>query len=287
MSSMVEDRHVIEALGKVRVVIENGEITEIGSSNVKYCPMFHAMHGVEELNEEFIRKNINFRIKDFGMCTPQRIIEMDDAITVGISEILKTNMELGNIDCVVGACDGAGTLIMTNPRVVQGVGARVSGLVSTTPIPEVIEKLQQKDSVILNPETAELNQLEGLKLALDKGYKNIAITILPSPMVEEIRNYPVDDDVNVYILVAHTTGTAPEDVKMIFDNADIVTACASKHIAEYTDKYQPYYYGLKVPIFCASENGRELLDNRLEKIGKPLSTNEYPRNKSDIPHVLL
>ena len=25
---MVEDRHVIEALGKVRVVIENGEITE-------------------------------------------------------------------------------------------------------------------------------------------------------------------------------------------------------------------------------------------------------------------
>ena len=25
---MVEDRHVIEALGKVRVVIENGEITD-------------------------------------------------------------------------------------------------------------------------------------------------------------------------------------------------------------------------------------------------------------------
>ena len=287
MSSMVEDRHVIEALGKVRVVIENGEITEVGSSEVKYCPMFHAMHGVEELNEEFIRKNINFRIKDFGMCTPQRIIEMDDAITVGISEILKSNMELGNIDCVVGACDGAGTLIMTNPRVVQGIGARVSGLVSTTPIPEVIEKLQQKDSVILNPETAELNQLEGLKLALDKGYKNIAITILPSHMVEEIRNYPIDDDVNVYILVAHTTGTAPEDVKMIFNNADIVTACASKHVAEYTDKYQPYYYGSKVPIFCASEEGHKLLDNRLKKIGKPLSNNNYPRNKSDIPHKLI
>ena len=73
---MVEDRHVIEALGKVRVVIENGEITDIGpSAGVKYCPMFHAMHGVNELNEEFIRKNINFRIKDFGMCTPERIIE--------------------------------------------------------------------------------------------------------------------------------------------------------------------------------------------------------------------
>ena len=79
---MVKDRHVIETLGKVKVVIEDGEITSVGSSEMKYCPMFHAMHGVEELNEEFIRKNINFRIKDFGMCTPERIIEMDDTITI-------------------------------------------------------------------------------------------------------------------------------------------------------------------------------------------------------------
>lgn len=284
---MVEDRHVIETLGKVEVVIENGEITSVGSSEMTYCPMFHAMHGVDELNEEFIRKNINFRIEDFGMCTPDRVVEMDDAVTVGISEILKTNMEKGNIDCVVGACDGAGTLLMTNPRVVQGVGGRVSGLISTTPIPEVIKKLEDRDSVILNPETAELNQIEGLKLALDNGYKNIAITILPSPMVEEIRNYPVDDDVNIFIFVAHTTGIEPDNVGMLFDNADIVTACASKAISDYADKYEPYYYGVKVPIFCASEDGRRLLDIRLEKIGKPLSTNVYPRNKDNAPHKLL
>lgn len=284
---MVEDKHVIETLGKVRVVIENGQITEVGSSEMKYCPMFHAMHKVDELNEEFIRKNIQFRIDDFGMCTPQRVIEMDDLVTVGISEILKTNMEKGNIDCVVGACDGAGTLIMTNPRVVQGVGGRVSGLVSTTPIPEVIKGLEEKDCIILDPETAELNQLEGLKIALDRGYKNIAITILPCEMIEEIRNYPVDDDVNVYIFVAHTTGATAEEVEMMFENADIVTACASKAIDEYADEHKPYYYGVKVPIFCASDDGRRMLDVRLEKIGKPLTTNEYPRNKDDAPHKLL
>ena len=283
----MQDRHVIETLGKVKVVIENGEIVEVGSSEMKYCPMFHAMHGVEELNEEFIRKNINFRIEDFGMCTPQRVIEMDDAITVGVSEILKTNMEKGNIDCVVGACDGAGTLLMTNPRVVQGVGGRVSGLISTTPIPEVIQNLEEKGSVVLDPETAELNQLEGLKLALEKGYKNIAITILPSPMVEEIRNYPVGDDVNVYIFVAHTTGVKCDEVKMLFENADIVTACASKAISDYADEHKPYYYGVKVPIFCASEDGRRLLDVRLEKINKPLTNNNYPRNKDDAPYKLL
>ena len=226
------------------------------------------------------------------MCTPQRVIEMDDLVTVGISEILKTNMEKGNIDCVVGACDGAGTLLMTNPRVVQGVGGRVSGLVSTTPIPEVIKNLEEKDCVILNPETAELNQLEGLKIALDKialdkGYKDIAITILPSPMVEEIRNYPVDDDVNVYIFVAHTTGASPDEAEMLFENADIVTACASKAVSDYADENKPYYYGVKVPIFCASEDGRRFLDVRLEHIGKPLTTNDYPRDKSDAPHKLI
>lgn len=284
---MLEDKHVIETLGKVRVVIENGEITEVGESEMKYCPMFHAMHKVDELNEEFIRKNINFRIEDFGMCTPDRVIEMDDAVTVGISEILKTNMEKGSIDCVVGACDGAGTLLMTSPRVVQGVGGRVSGLVSTTPIPDVIRRLEEKGSTVLDPETAELNQLEGLKLAVEKGFKNIAITILPCPMVEEIRSYPVGDDVNVYIFVAHTTGIAADEVEMLFENADIVTACASKAISDYADEHKPYYYGVKVPIFCASEKGRELLDARLEHINKPLTTNEYPRNKDDAPHKLL
>ena len=285
---MVKDKHVIEALGKVNVVIENGQITEVGpSTEMKYCPLFHAMHNVEELNEEFIRKNITFRIEDFGMCTPQRIIEMDDAITVGVSEILKTNLEEGNIDCVVGACDGAGTVIMTQPRVVQGVGARVSGLISTTPIPEVIEKLEQKDSIVLNPQTAELNQLEGLKIALKKGYKNIAITVIPSTMIEELRNYPVDDDVNIYIFVAHTTAVEPDIAEMLFENADIVTACASKYVRGYADEHELYYYGEKVPIFCASDEGRRLLDTRLKKINKPLSTNNHPRNKEDSPRKLL
>ena len=285
---MIEDRHVIETLGKVRVVIENGEVTEVGESDMKYCPMFHAMHKVDELNEEFIRKNITFRIEDFGMCTPQRVIEMDDLVTVGISEILKTNMEKGNIDCVVGACDGAGTVIMTNPRVVQGVGGRVSGLISTTPIPEVIRNLEEKDSIVLDPETAELNQLEGLKIALEKGYKNIALTVIPSPMIRELREYPVDDDdVNVYIFVAHTTGVTRAEAEMIFECGDIVTACASKEVRGYADEIQPYYYGDKVPIFCATEDGRRFLDTRLEKIGKPLTTTDYPRDKSDSPHKLI
>ena len=35
------------------------------------------------------------------------------------------------------------------------------------------------------------------------------------------------------------------------------------------------------------EAGREMLNNKLKKIGKPLTTNDYPRNKEDIPHKLI
>ena len=126
-----------------------------------------------------------------------------------------------------------------------------------------------------------------MKIALDKGYKNIAITVIPSPMIRELREYPVDDDVNVYIFVAHTTGVTRAEAEMMFECGDIVTACASKEVRGYADEIEPYYYGVKVPIFCASEEGRRFLDVRLEHIGKPLTTKDYPRDKSDAPHKLI
>ena len=36
----MNDRHVIEALGKAEVVIENGKITYIGEPVVDYCSIF-------------------------------------------------------------------------------------------------------------------------------------------------------------------------------------------------------------------------------------------------------
>jgi hypothetical protein len=64
-------RHVIEALGKTRVVIEDGKVIEVGEPMVKYCPLFYKHRGIEEITPEIVRKNVEFRIKDFGMCSPE------------------------------------------------------------------------------------------------------------------------------------------------------------------------------------------------------------------------
>ena len=281
---MGEDKHIIEALGKTRVVIEDGIITNISEPEIDWCPIFAKYHNIKHITREDVRRNIEYRIDDFGMCTAKRQLKMNDMLSVGISEILRSNVKLGNIDCVVGACEGVGTVLMTDPDVVQGVGGRVSGLVSTTPIEEIISQLGVEN--VLDPSTAKLDQLEGLKKAIDMGYKNIAVTVIPGPLVKQLRGLELPSGVNVYIFVAHTTGVDEVIAEELFDNADIVTACASKSISKLANEKKPYYYGTAVPIFAVSDEGKFLLDARLKDIGKPLSIKDYPLDFSKQPRPL-
>ncbi len=62
------DEHIIEAIGKTRVVVRNGEVVEVGEPEIDYCPIFDKYRGIKELTSESVRDNIEFRIKDFGMC---------------------------------------------------------------------------------------------------------------------------------------------------------------------------------------------------------------------------
>ena len=281
----MDDRHVIEALGKAEVVIENGKITYIGEPVVDYCSIFDNGQHNGDLTKEFIKSNINKRIDEFGMCTPQRSIDVEDTMSFGTSETLKTNMINGNVDCVVGACDGVGTLLIDDAELVQGVGGRVSALISTTPIDEVMDKVGREN--VLNPETAELNPLKGLEMAIERGYKNIAITIIPTEMVKDLRQYPKPEDVNIYIFVAHTTNVSKKEAEMLFDYADVISGCSSINIRETAEERKPYYAGKKVPLYAETENGKRLLNERLEYIGYELCERKYPQDFTQSPKPLI
>ncbi|SDA66096.1 methanogenesis marker 8 protein [Methanobrevibacter millerae] len=281
----MNDRHVIEALGKAEVVIENGKITYIGEPVVDYCSIFDNGQHNGDLTKEFIKSNINKRIDEFGMCTPQRSIDVEDTMSFGTSETLKTNMINGNVDCVVGACEGVGTLLIDDAELVQGVGGRVSALISTTPIYEVMDKVGREN--VLNPENAELNPLKGLEMAIERGYKNIAITIIPTEMVKDIRQYPKPEDVNIYIFVAHTTNVSKKEADMLFDYADVISGCSSINIRETAEERKPYYAGKKVPLYAVTENGKRLLNERLEYIGYELCEKKYPQDFTQSPKPLI
>jgi len=281
----MDDRHVIEALGKAEVVIENGKITYIGEPVVDYCSIFDNGQHNGDLTKEFIKSNINKRIEEFGMCTPQRSFDVEDTMSFGTSETLKTNMINGNVDCVVGACEGVGTLLIDDADLVQGVGGRVSALISTTPIDEVIDNVGRDN--VLNPETAELNPLKGLEMAIERGYKNIAITIIPTEMVKDLRQHPKPEDVNIYIFVAHTTNVSKKEAEMLFDYADVISGCSSINIRETAEERKPYYAGKKVPLYAVTENGKRLLNERLEYIGYELCEKKYPQDFTQSPKPLI
>ena len=76
--------HIIEALGKSRITIENGKVVDVTEPEIEYCPLFDHHRGIKKLTKEVIAKNIQFRIDDFGMCTANRQLRMKDFLNFGI-----------------------------------------------------------------------------------------------------------------------------------------------------------------------------------------------------------
>lgn len=274
--------HVIEALGLTRVTIKDGKVVDVGEPEVEYCPLFDHHRGIKKLTKEVIAENIQFRIDDFGMCTPERQLRMKDFLNFGISEIMCTLLDENEIDCVVMVLEGCGTVIVTEPELVQGIGGRVSGLVRTSPIPELFPKIGEEN--IVNTETAEIDQIEGIKLAINQGYKNIAVTLALASDAEKIselkKEYP---EINIYVFVVHTSKRTPEEARILFDTCDVATGCASKNIREIGYNESLKIVGQSIPIFAKTENGKRFLEMRLEKIGGEKPKKDNP----DLPYPLI
>ena len=260
------DEHVIEALGKTRVRVKDGKVIEVGEPKIEYCPIFDKYRGIKELTPTTVKDNIEFRIKEFGMCTEDRTLRMNDFLSFGVSETLSTLVEEGIIDCVVSVCEGCGTVILSEPELVQGTGGRVSGLVSTTPIENLIEELGREN--VLDPENASIDMIKGTLKAIEIGYKKIAVTIVSPDDAKKLREIESENkDIKIYIFAAHVTQLSREDAEDIFNNADVVTGCASKYIREIGEEKNFFTAGASIPIYGVTEAGKRFLKMRIDKIG--------------------
>lgn len=260
------DEHVMEALGKAKIVIKDGKVVKVGEPQIDYCPLFHKYRGIEKLNSKIIEENMEFRIKDFGMCTGQRKLKMGDFLSFGISETLSTLLDEKIIACTVIVCEGCGTVIVEDPELVQGIGGRISGIIKTSPIKEVINTLGENK--VLNPENAEINQVKGVLKAINDGYKKIGVTVASAEDAVKLRELESQyDEVKIYIFTVHTTGISRGDAKIMFENADIITSCASIHLRNIAEERDTFRVGSSIPIYAASNDGEKFLKMRIEKIG--------------------
>ena len=259
-----------------RVTIEDGKVVEVTEPRVRYCPLFAKRRGMEELNKESIRENIEYRISSFGMCTEDRVTTMDNFLNFGISETLCSALKNEKIDAAVIAADGCGTAVITDPSLVQGMGGRISGICETEPIPKVVEAVGREN--MLDPDTARIDMEVGVDKAFAMGYHRVAVT---TPFVDSAVRMREKYGDRLIIIGVHTTGMSEEDAVRAFDTFDIITACASRYLREEClRRPDTLVAGNKVPVYGVTEKGKELVRDKLDEVGKepwhPGEPTQYP-----------
>lgn len=260
--------HVMEILGKARVVVENGEVVEVSDPLISWCPIFDKARGITEITKEEIKKNMEFRIRDFGLFTSNRQLDMDVFVGFGASETMMTGLKRGLLDTTVTACDGAGSVISNNPDLVQGMGARISGLVETEPIDETINGISKRGGIVLDPSTARIDSVAGARKAAELGYRKIAVTVVFPETAKQLRDLEDELDLELTIIGAHVTGIDRDFAAELLKYVDIVTSCASKNIRELAEPL--VQVGSAVPLFGITKRGKELLLERAKEVEAPL-----------------
>jgi putative methanogenesis marker protein 8 len=255
------DEHIIEAIGRSRIVIRDGKVVEVGEPIIADCPLAKRFaYPIPAITKDAIKANIEHRIKAFGMCTADREVQDSrEFVGFGASELLSFGLKTGSIDAVVLACDGAGTVIVTKPEMVQGIGGRMSGLVRTSPHSSVMDRIEQAGGIVLDKKHAIIDQIAGVALAVSEGYRMIAVTVATPDIAAAIRKIHPD----IFIFAVHVTGLSAEDAKSLVDASDLVTACASRTIREIAGSKALLQAGISVPVFAMTRRGKGLI---IEKI---------------------
>ena len=264
---MGKDRHVFETMGKTRVVVENGKVVGVGKPLLKYCPLWAKIRGIKELNEKVIKENVEFRIQDFGMCTVDREVEAEVFVGFGASETFMTALHSGLLDATVTVCEGAGTVVTSNPALVQGIGARLSGVIETTPVEGIIKKIRDRGGEMLDP--PRIDQAAGLQIALELGYERVGVTVSTVADAEKCRAISK----RAVIFGVHLTGISKTEAEEFCEITDLITACASPHIRERAKEKARLQAGTAIPIFALTPQGKELLLERAKEVKDTLLLN--------------
>jgi hypothetical protein len=85
-----------------------------------------------------VERVLKGHIEELGMYDPHRALNLElKPVSFGASEIVMDAMTKGLVDAAVVVCEGAGTVVVSKPDVLQAMGAHLTGLISTEPINEI------------------------------------------------------------------------------------------------------------------------------------------------------
>lgn len=267
MHSNVCGKHELLCRG-ARVLVDESGVHVLTEPAVRSCPYVIATYKINEINREAVRRIVESKIEEFGFFCPHRSLESELVVPFGSSEIISSTIgEL--LDCAVIVCDGAGSVITSNPELVQGIGARMNGLLSTTPIPEVIEAIRRRGGDVLDE--PRIDQVEAVRKAIERGFKRVAVTVI-GPMASEIKELrDLERQYSVKLAIFSTCNTLAEEKDIEYIKlADVVCASASRLLMEKIGRMALMQLGIHIPVFILTEFGKKITLRYLEKVRSPI-----------------
>lgn len=244
-----------------KVLVKDREIKILTEPKIVYCPLLEMLYGIKKVDRETVKNCVKKKIENFGFCCEYRIFDSSIVVPYGSSEIISTCMVEGLLDCAVTVCEGAGTVISGNPQLVQEIGARLTGIIRTTPIKSIIEYINSRGGVVLNELTAEIDQFKGVVKAVELGFKRIAVTVahFDSKIIEQIRKFEKEAHVQIAIFSVCNTCASEEDVERIVNGVDVVCASASRILRERAGAKALIQLGVAIPVFALTKLGKKLI----------------------------
>lgn len=246
------------------VSVKDGKVKVLTDPKVKRCPLRTLLYGHKEETRETVKKVLEHHIKELGMYTENRVLELtEDPISFGASEMMMNALQEGILDACVIVCDGAGTVIATRAEVVQAIGIHMTGIIKTDPIKKTQKGLIQRGCLLID-ENASIDQVKGVELAIKHGFKRIAVTITRDDIniLPQIRKHEKEAQISAAIFAVHTTGITTEDAQILINNADLVWSCASKVARELIGKRAVLQIGISIPVFALTDLGKRIILNR-------------------------
>ncbi|MEM2987674.1 MAG: DUF2099 family protein [Candidatus Bathyarchaeia archaeon] len=255
----VKGEHEIYCCG-ARVRISEKGIEILSEPTIKYCPLHETLYGTKKIDGEAVKKSVEMKIAGFGFCCGNRAFDDEPIVAYGASEMMRVWLERRIIDCAVVVGEGAGTVITSNGRLVQAIGARLTGIVKTSPIPEIIQKIKSQGGTVLDEKSAIIDQVGGVKRALDLGFRHVAVSVagFQSKVISDIRKIEVDAKADFLIFSVCNTCVGKADVEHIA-RADVVCASASKILREEIGKKAILQLGVTIPVYALTEKGKRLV----------------------------
>lgn len=244
-----------------KVLIKNGNIEVLTEPRIVYCPLLEAFYCVRKVDREVVKNCVKMKIEGFGFCCESRIFDSSMVVPYGSSEIISTCVKEGLLDCAVTVCEGAGTVISSNPQLVQEIGARLTGIIRTTPVGKIIKHIKDRGGVILNESTAEIDQFKGVVKAVELGFNRIAVTVahFNSKSIEYIRRFEKERNVQIAIFSVCNTCATKEDAERVLAGADVICASASRIIREGVGPKALIQLGIAIPVFGLTKLGKKLI----------------------------